>query len=460
MTSKLLRTLRDSSTARWAVLLFLALPMFASYFFDDIFSTISHIFQHPEMLDLGWSSGDYGFFKGSYSLLCVWGGLVICGMLLDRWGVKVTGSIFVGLMAFGALLITYAVSASFNESSLNQSLLQYFEKPSVWLACIGCALFGLGSEIAGVVVNRSIARWFKGKEMALAMGVQLALARLGTALAMVIMPQVVALQGYIPYSETSKPAYIGISIIMLGLIVWAMFVAMDIKLDKQLSALSENENLQVAKEDRFKFSDVVKVLTNREFVLISLLCVFFYCCIISFRKFATSIIMPRFDIGSETASFMVAMIPFFTLIFAPLFGAMVDRIGKGTKIMVLGSVLVLIAHLTIAFAPGVPVFGFVGIGMLGLGYSLVPAAMWPSIPKIVPEKNLGTAFSLMYWIQNMGMMMVPVFVGKIIDNTRNPINAEYLFIALAVVAIFLAFLLSRVADGKPELGLDDKVLKG
>lgn len=170
--------------------------------------------------------------------------------------------------------------------------------------------------------------------------------------------------------------------------------------------------------------------------------------------------MPRFDIGSETASFMVAMIPFFTLIFAPLFGAMVDRIGKGTKIMVLGSVLVLIAHLTIAFAPGVPVFGFVGIGMLGLGYSLVPAAMWPSIPKIVPEKNLGTAFSLMYWIQNMGMMMVPVFVGKIIDNTRNPINAEYLFIALAVVAIFLAFLLSKVADGKPELGLDDKVLKG
>lgn len=459
MTSKVLRTLRDSSTARWAVLLFLALPMFASYFFDDIFSTISHIFQHPETLDLGWSSGDYGFFKGSYSLLCVWGGLVICGMLLDRWGIKITGSIFVGLMAFGAFMITYSVSESFHSSSLNTFLTGYFEKPSVWIACVGCALFGLGSEIAGVVVNRSIAKWFKGKEMALAMGVQLALARLGTALAMVTVPQIVNLQGNVPFSETSKPAYIGLCIILVGLIVWAMFVAMDIKLDRQMISEEDSGVAKQSKEDRFKFSDVIKVLTNREFVLIALLCVFFYCCIISFRKFATSIIMPRFDIDGETASVMVSMIPFFTLVFAPLFGAMVDRVGKGTKIMIFGSVLVLLAHLTIAFAPSIPAFGFVGIGMLGLGYSLVPAAMWPSIPKIVPEKNLGTAFSLMYWIQNMGMMLVPVIVGRILDKTGNAINAEYLFIGLAVCSILLAFLLSRASDAKPELALDERVKK-
>lgn len=459
MTSKLFRTLRDSSTARWAVLLFLALPMFASYFFDDIFSTISHIFQHPEALDLGWSSGDYGFFKGSYSLLCVWGGLIVCGMLLDRWGIKITGSIFVGLMALGAFMITYSVSESFHSSSLNLFLGKYFAKPSVWVACSGCAIFGLGSEIAGVVVNRSIAKWFKGKEMALAMGVQLALARFGTALAMVIVPQIVNVQGNVPFSETSKPAYIGLAIILVGLIVWAMFVAMDIRLDRQLVAQESAAGEVATKKDRFRFSDVIKVLTNREFVLIALLCVFFYCCIISFRKFATSIIMPRFDIDGETASLMVAMIPFFTLVFAPLFGAMVDRVGKGTKIMILGSVLVLIAHLTIAFAPSIPVFGFIGIGMLGLGYSLVPAAMWPSIPKIIPEKNLGTAFSLMYWIQNMGMMLVPVIVGRILDKTGNAINAEYLFIALAGVSILLAFLLSRASDAKPQLELDERVKK-
>lgn len=456
MVKRVTSLLKDSKSARWIVLISLSLPMFASYFFDDIFSTISHLFQNPQMLELGWSLGDYGFYGGAYSLLCVWGGLVICGMLLDKWGVRFTGSLFVSLMLIGSVMVLYAISESFASSRLSLYLQGAFNKPSLAIAYAGCAIFGLGSEIAGVAVNRSIAKWFRGKEMAFAMGIQLALARLGTATALIIVPRIVNTSGYVPFSETSKPAIIGLILIVVGVLVWSLFVAMDYKFDRQAKELAISENKVASKEDKFKFSDVIKVLTNKQFILISLLCVFFYCCIITFRKFATSIIIPRFDIDDGVASLMVSMIPFSTLVFSPLFGALVDRFGKGTKLMILGSFLVFFAHLTIAFAPGIPIFGYIGIAVLGLGYSLVPAAMWPSIPKIIPEKNLGTAFSLVYWIQNMGMLLVPIFVGSIIERSGNPVNAEYLFISLSIVAILLSFLFSRSSDKHPEFCLDKK----
>lgn len=175
------RTLERKGAIRWVALLCLALPMFASYFFDDIFSTINQEFEDPSMVALGWTMADYGFYRSAYSLLCIFGGLIVCGMLLDRWGVRLTGSVFVGLMVGGAAIITYAVSESFAGSGLYARLSGIFAKPSLSLAYAGCAMFGLGSEIAGVTVNRAIAKWFKGKEIAFAMGLQLALARLGTA---------------------------------------------------------------------------------------------------------------------------------------------------------------------------------------------------------------------------------------------------------------------------------------
>ena len=242
--------------------------------------------------------------------------------------------------------------------------------------------------------------------------------------------------------------------LLAGLILWALFVAMDYASDRR--GISAAPAGTASPEDRFRFRDVLKVITNRHFLLISLLCVFFYCCVVSFRKFATAILMPRFGIDSGVASVMVAMIPFFTLVFAPLFGAVVDRVGRGTKIMILGSAMILFSHLTVAFAPGVPAFGFIAIGVLGLGYSLVPAAMWPSIPKIIAENKLGTAFSLVYWVQNIGLFTVPIVVGHIIDRAASPIAAEYFFIGLAVCAIVTAVLLSRSSDRHPELGLDEK----
>ncbi|HIR63494.1 MAG TPA: MFS transporter [Candidatus Coprenecus avistercoris] len=457
--SKLFKTLKDTGAIRWVALLCLALPMFASYFFDDIFSTINQEFEDPSMVALGWSMADYGFYRSAYSLLCIFGGLIICGMLLDRWGVRLTGSIFVGLMVGGAALITYAISESFAGSRLCAWLSGVFAKPSLSLAYAGCAMFGLGSEIAGVTVNRAIAKWFKGREIALAMGLQLALARLGTAVALIVVPRIVELEGYIPFSETSKPAVVGMVLLLGALVLWGLFVAMDYGADRRGAAAgsaSGAADTGSPAEDRFRFRDVLKVITDRHFILISLLCVFFYCCVVSFRKFATAILMPRFGIDSDVASVMVAMIPFFTLVFAPLFGAVVDRVGRGTKIMILGSAMILFSHLTVAFAPGVPAFGFIAIGVLGLGYSLVPAAMWPSLPKIIAESRLGTAFSLVYWVQNIGLFTVPIVVGHIIDRASSPVVAEYFFIGLAVCAIVVSVLLSRSSDRHPELRLDEK----
>ena len=456
--SKFFKTLKDTGAIRWVALLCLALPMFASYFFDDIFSTINQEFEDPSMVALGWSMADYGFYRSAYSLLCIFGGLIICGMLLDRWGVRLTGSIFVGLMVGGAALITYAISESFAGSRLCTWLSGVFAKPSLSLAYAGCAMFGLGSEIAGVTVNRAIAKWFKGREIALAMGLQLALARLGTAVALIVVPRIVELDGYIPFSETSKPAVVGMALLLGALVLWGLFVAMDYGTDRRGAAAGSTAGSATGSsaEDRFRFRDVLKVITDRHFILISLLCVFFYCCVVSFRKFATAILMPRFGIDSDVASVMVAMIPFFTLVFAPLFGAVVDRVGRGTKIMILGSAMILFAHLTVAFAPGVPAFGFIAIGVLGLGYSLVPAAMWPSLPKIIAESRLGTAFSLVYWVQNIGLFTVPIVVGHIIDRASSPVVAEYFFIGLAVCAIVVSVLLSRSSDRHPELRLDEK----
>ena len=457
--SKVFKTLKDTGAIRWVALLCLALPMFASYFFDDIFSTINQEFEDPSMVALGWSMADYGFYRSAYSLLCIFGGLIVCGMLLDRWGVRLTGSIFVGLMVGGAVLITYAISESFAGSRLCAWLSGVFAKPSLSLAYAGCAMFGLGSEIAGVTVNRAIAKWFKGREIAFAMGLQLALARLGTAVALIMVPRIVDLEGYIPFSETSKPAVVGMVLLLGALVLWGLFVAMDYGADRRGAAAGVSAGASdtgSSAEDRFRFRDVLKVITDRHFILISLLCVFFYCCVVSFRKFATAILMPRFGIDSDVASVMVAMIPFFTLVFAPLFGAVVDRVGRGTKIMILGSAMILFSHLTVAFAPGVPAFGFIAIGVLGLGYSLVPAAMWPSLPKIIAESRLGTAFSLVYWVQNIGLFTVPIVVGHIIDRASSPVVAEYFFIGLAVCAIVVSVLLSRSSDRHPELRLDEK----
>ena len=399
----------------WAALACLVVPMFGSYFFDDMFSSISFLFSDPSRIALGWDSAGYGLYTSGYSVLCVFGGLIICGILLDKWGVRITGSIFVGLMTAGAALVLWAITSGLAP------------KQSLTIAYIGCMLFGLGSEIAGVAVTRSIARWFKDGPMAFAMGLQLAIARLGTAFALVMAPKLVpekTCQEAYTLAETSRPAMLGLALLLFGCILWGVFVALDAK--RFPSGKDE------AKSDEFHFSDILKVLTNKRFIIISLLCVFFYSSIIAFKKFAGAILVPRFDVPAEAASWMVSMLPFATVIFAPLFGILVDKLGHGTRWMLIGAVLALTAHLLLAFAPaGVPFWGYLAMVFLGFGYSLVPAAMWPSVPRIVPDKVLGTAYSLIY------------FLGKAAAGA-GPVHVELMFVGVCLVALLLSAELHRV----------------
>ena len=449
--STLKNSLRDNRWACWLVLACLVVPMFASYFFDDMFSSISPLFKNPQQLELGWDSADYGFYASGYSFLCILGGLIIGGVLLDKYGVRRMGSAFVAMMVGGAGLVTYAITAGLEP------------KTSLTVAYVGCMLFGLGSEIAGVAVTRSIAKWFKGKNMALAMGLQLAIARLGTALALLVAPILVntELTNHVyTLGETAKPALVGMGVLAVGLILWAAFVALDARFDKEAGT---TDKVDTAEEDKFKFSDIWKILSNPRFLMIAILCVTFYCCVIRFKKFGSDILIPLFGVDISISSLLLAMIPFFTIVFTPLFGAMVDKVGKATRWMIIGASMVLAAHLIITFAPqGQPVFAYIAIGLLGTGYSLVPSAMWPSVPKIVPEKNLGTAYSLIYWVQNLGMWSVPILVGKIIKQggathagkVSAALNAEYIFIILGVIAVATAVMLLRSSRKHPELGLD------
>lgn len=431
--------------ACWIALACLVVPMFASYFFDDMFSTISYLFEDPSRTVLGWDAVGYGLYASGYSVLCVFGGLVVCGILLDKWGVRITGSIFVSMMAGGALLVLHAITAGYEPAA------------SLRLAYFGCMLFGLGSEIAGTAVTRSIAKWFREGPMALAMGLQLAIARLGTALALVLAPRLVAEQAGHVYSlaETARPAVFGMGLMAAGLILWAFFVALDARRDR-VDGLADNA---VGKEDPFKLSDVWRVLTNKNFWLLGLLCVLFYSSIIAFKKFAGAILIPRFDIPAAAAGWMVSMLPFSTVIFAPLFGMLVDRRGKGTRWMLLGSVLALVAHLLLAFAPaGVPLYGYLSMVFLGFGYSLVPAALWPSVPKIVPDKVLGTTFALIYWVQNLGLLSFKWIAGGILGASAGtadgPVRVELMFVGLCIAAVVIAWAFARTSDRHPELGLD------
>lgn len=426
----------------WLVLACLVVPMFASYFFDDMFSSASQLFKNPAALELGWDSRDLGNFIGDYSLLCVCGGLIIGGILLDIYGIRIMGSVFLAMMVLGGALAYYGVAGGLPKDT------------AIAVGRIGKMTFGLGSEIAGVAVTRSIAKWFKDGNMSLAMGLQLAIARAGTALALICAPMIIGIpKDFYTIADTARPAKVGMALLLAGAVVWTIFVILDAGKDRE-SGVSFSRG-QVAEEDKFKAGDILTLFRNPRFVMIGILCVTFYCCVSSFKKFGTSVIIPRFGIEDSVAGTMIAMIPFFTIIFTPLFGILVDKFGRAPRWMILGSAAVLTGHLLIAFAPlGVPFWGYVGIALLGLGYSLVPSAMWPSVPKIVPEKSLGTAYSLIYWIQNVGLFFVPKIVGGIFASSQGleaVAKVEWLFIGLGTVAVIVAFALKKKSENILEI---------
>jgi Na+/melibiose symporter-like transporter len=259
-------------------------------------------------------------------------------------------------------------------------------------------------------------------------------------------------------AETARPAFLGLFLMMVGIILWALFVALDARFDKQRGL---KDSVETAENEKFRFSDVLGLLKNKQFIFIALLCVFFYSSIIAFKKFATAILIPRFDVPVDAAKWMVSVLPFSTVVFAPLFGMLVDKAGKGTRWMILGAILAFAAHLLLAFAPkGVPFYGYLSMIFLGFGYSLVPAAMWPSVPKIVPDKVLGTAYSLVYWVQNLGLMSFKMFAGNILageaqgSEAAGAVKVEIMFICVCIASLVLAYALKVSSVRHPELKLD------
>ena len=396
MTEQLRNKLSDSKTLRWSVLALVAFTMLCGYFLTDVMSPLKPMFEK----ELLWDSLDYGFFTSAYGWFNVFLLMLIFGgIILDKMGVRFTGMGACILMVLGCGLKYYAISTTFPEGALIMGF-----KTQVFLAALGYAIFGVGVEIAGITVSKIIVKWFKGKEMALAMGLEMATARIGTTLAMVLTVPIADYFGYTDESgsfHTNIPMPILLCLIMLciGTIAFFIYTFYDKKLDASLDAQGEEP------EEPFRMKDVMLIVTNKGFWLIALLCVLFYSAVFPFIKYATDLMVQKYNVDPKLAGNIPGLLPIGTIFLTPLFGTLYDRIGKGATLMIIGAVMLIGVH-TLFALPILNVWWFATVIMiiLGIAFSLVPSAMWPSVPKIIPEKQLGIAYALIFWVQNWGWM--------------------------------------------------------
>ena len=463
MTEKIKKALHESVAARWSALLLIAITMMAGYFFTDVISPIEGVLSKS----LSWDGSQFGIVTGNYSFFNIVGLLLIGGIILDRLGIRYTGVLFTAIMVVGASIKLYAVSDYFNQGGFGYDFLNSFWTsvlPSAKLATIGFAVFGLGCEMAGVTATRVIVKWFQGKEMALAMGIQVSLARLGTGAAFLLSPRLAG------ESFAFNAVLLGVAFVCIGFLCFLVYTAMDVKVDKEL----KEETTASSEDEAFRIGDVGRLLKNNGFLYISLLCVLFYSCVFPFIKFASSILANKFQIAATTASDIVFYLPFGTILFTPLFGILLDKKGKGASLMILGSTLLIVAHLIFMYAPAQIVFAYLGIFVLGVAFSLVPAAMWPSVPKVCPHNRLGTGYALIFWIQNLGLWAFPMLIGyireksnpgvtKLIQEGATDVYYDYtkpelMLVLVGVLALSCAFLLRR-EDKKKNYGLETPNIK-
>lgn len=446
MTELIQKKLSDSKVARWTALAIVAFTMLCGYFLTDVMSPLKPMLEE----ELAWTSTDFGFFTSAYGWFNVFFLMLIFGgMILDKMGVRFTGMMSCILMLIGCA-IKYAAVAGY--IGTEGEILGF--KSQVALAAFGYAIFGMGVEIAGITVSKVIVKWFKGKEMALAMGLEMATARIGTMLAMAIT---VPFAKY--FQSVSAPVLLCLIMLCIGTISYMVYIVMDKKLEASMEG-EEEEN-----EEPFRFSDVFLIIKNKGFWLIALLCVLFYSAVFPFIKYATDLMVNKYNVEQELAGFIPSLLPLGTLFLTPFFGNLYDRHGKGASIMLLGAVMLIGVHLLFAL-PILNVWWFATAIMivLGIAFSLVPSAMWPSVPKIIPEKQLGTAYALIFWVQNWGLMGVPALIGWVLDkycklDTSNGGPAyDYtlpmvIFMCFGIVALFIAILLKR-EDKKKGYGLE------
>ncbi len=544
MTEKM--TLRDNATYRWIALLLLALAMFCSYIFMDILSPIKDLMEETR----GWDSKAFGTMEGAETFLNVFVFfLIFAGIILDKMGVRFTAVLSGAVMLVGGLIKYYAISESFigvdelgNHTGLynwftnNLNYIPGFDElgaspfyrgmpASAKLAGIGFMIFGCGTEMAGITVSRGIVKWFKGRETALAMGSEMALARLGVATCMIFSPFFAKLGGSV---NVSRSVAFGIVLLCIALIMFIVYFFMDKKLDAQTGEAEE-------KDDPFKISDIGKILSSLGFWLVALLCVLYYSAIFPFQKYAVNMLQCNLTLTEPaagsfwagdtvtiiqyiimlvvavcsfasnfskkkgmkiglmaiavvalvvycymgymrgTAETIFAVFPLLAVAITPILGSYVDHKGKAASMLMIGSLLLIICHLTFAFilpmtagsAVGGVVVAYLTILVLGASFSLVPAALWPSVPKLVDEKIIGSAYALIFWIQNIGLWLFPILIGNVLTNTNAPgtppdkLNYTWALVMLAclgVAALVIGLILKRV-DNKRHLGLEEPNIK-
>ena len=444
------KRLNDSAAARWLALIIVSFTMMCGYFITDVMAPLEDLLtKSPAEGGLGWTSDDYGFFSGAYGYINVFLLMLFFGgIILDKCGVRFTGIMSSGLMLVGTLIKWYAVNSDFGTAEL-------FGYPTqVLLAALGFAIFGMGAEITGITVTKVIAKWFTGHELALAMGLQVAMARIGTAAALACSLPFANAMG-----NVAAPVLLGAALLCIGFVAYLVYGVMDKKLDASVAAAET-----ATEEEGFHFSDLKVIFTNTGFWLIAILCVLFYSGVFPFLKFATKLMIYKYGVEPELAGLIPAMLPFGTILLTPIFGSLYDRLGKGATLMIIGSAMLTLVHVLFAL-PILNVWWFAILVMivLGIAFSLVPSAMWPSVPKIIPMKQLGSAYAIIFYIQNIGLSMVPVMIGKVIQNyatieTTEGVTYDYtipmsIFALFGIVSIVVSFILKRV-DKRNGYGLE------
>ena len=447
-------TLRDSKVARWTALAVVSFTMLCGYYLTDVMAPLKPMLEK----ELLWNSTEYGFFTSAYGWFNVFLLMLIFGgIILDKKGVRFTGQMATIVMVIGTAIKYWAISTHALDGMTLLGM-----KAQVVIAGLGFATFGVGVEVAGITVSKIIVKWFKGKEMALAMGLEMATARIGTGLAIGTSAWIArALHG------VSKPILVCLIMLCIGMIAFFLYTFMDKKLDKSVAAEAIRSN-SAESEESFKVADIWVIVKNRGWWYIAILCVLFYSAVFPFLKYATDLMVNKFHVDPELAGLVPILLPFGTIILTPFFGNLYDRKGKGATIMIIGALLLIFVHamFSIPVLSATPIAIFLII-VLGVGFSLVPSAMWPSVPKIIPEKQLGTAYALIFWVQNWGLMGVPALIGWVLDKycitgthlvdgvnipSYNYTLPMIIFTCFGLLALLFAFLL-KAEDKKKGYGL-------
>lgn len=449
MTQTLTQKMNDKWYLRWGALILIASMMFFAYMFVDVMSPLKSLIEQER----GWSSSTFGTYAASEYFLNVFVFfLIFAGIILDKMGIRFTGLLSASLMVLGACIKYVGITDWFQTTEFCAWLGSWWTSfpASAKVASLGFMIFGCGCEMAGTTVSKAIAKWFEGKEMALAMGMEMAIARLGVFAVMWLAPMV---SGWFDQSVVAPVAFCTV-LLIIGLLNYAIFVLMDQKFDKQLIASGEKK--EEASEEEFQIKDLGKIFSSKMFWLVALLCVLYYSAIFPFQRYAPNFLEVTLGIDAESAARLFSCFPILAMCLTPVLGALLDFKGKGATMLMVGAVVMIACHLSFAFL--LPMFPSKGLALLlvvtlGVSFSLVPAALWPSVPKIIDSKILGSAYCVIFWIQNIGLCLVPLLIGTVLDATGSYVAPMVIFSSFGVLAFIMSFYL-KIEDKKKGYGLE------